>query len=73
MSEKLGINDQSLRNSIGKLVKAGVIQNTGRGEYQVNPFLFARGEWKNIVEQRQEFTLKITYSKDGRKIVTEKE
>ncbi len=73
MSEKLGFNDQSLRNSIGKLVKAGVIQNTGRGEYQVNPFLFARGEWKNIVEQRQEFTLKITYSKDGRKIVTEKE
>lgn len=72
MSDKLGINDQSLRNSISKLVKAGVIQNSGRGEYRVNPYLFARGEWKNIVEQRQDFTLKITYSEGGRKIVTEK-
>lgn len=73
MASKLNITDQSLRNSIAKLVKAGIIQNTGRGEYMVNPFLFARGEWKNIVEQRQEFTLKITYSESGRTITTEKE
>jgi hypothetical protein len=72
MAETLGIQDQSLRNCINRLVKSNIISNSGRGEYQVNPFLFARGDWKRVCEMRQDFTLKITYSETGgRRIETD--
>ena len=73
MADTLGIQDQSLRNCINRLVKSNIISNSGRGEYQVNPFLFARGDWKRVCEMREDFTLKITYSeKGGRRIETDK-
>lgn len=69
MAKKLEISDQSLRNNISKLVKTGVIRSSSYGEYMVNPHLFARGEWKNIVEQRRQFTMTITYSKEGKRVI----
>lgn len=62
MADTLGIQDQTLRNCIARLVKSGIISNSGRGEYQVNPYLFARGDWKRVCEMRQQFTLRISYS-----------
>lgn len=38
----------SLDNAIGKLCKGGIIKRLGTGAYQLNPYLFGRGEWKDI-------------------------
>jgi len=43
----------------------------GRAEYELNPYLFAKGKWKAIRERRQEFRAKITYGPKGRTIETE--
>lgn len=39
---------QSLTNAIGKLCKGNIIRRLGTGAYQLNPYLFGRGEWKDI-------------------------
>lgn len=39
---------QSLNNALNKLVKGNVIKRLGTGVYQFNPYLFGRGEWKDI-------------------------
>ncbi len=65
MAQKLGVSDQSLRNNISKLAKTGIIKHSSYGEYIANPNFFARGEWRNIVEQRKEFTMSIKYKRDG--------
>jgi hypothetical protein len=72
LCEKLNIKDQTLRNRLAELVKKNLLIKDGTNEYIANPYYFARGDWKNIVEQRAEFTMKITYSSNGRIIVTER-
>ena len=70
--EVLKIKDQTLRNGIRSLVKSGVIEHVSTNEYHANPYLFARGEWKNIVEQRRAFSVTLKYNPDGtRQIYTE--
>lgn len=64
----LGIKVQSVSNNITKLVKAGIMKNTSYGEYHINPNLFARGNWREVIEQRQSFDMIISYSEKGRKI-----
>lgn len=39
---------QSLNNSISKLCKGGILKRLGSGTYQFNPYLFGKGEWKDI-------------------------
>jgi len=39
---------QSLNNAINKLCKGNIIKRLGAGTYQLNPYLFGRGEWKDI-------------------------
>jgi hypothetical protein len=70
--EKLSIQDQTLRNRLVQLVQKGLLVREGTNEYLANPFYFARGDWKSIVEQRQAFQMRITYSESGRKIRTQK-
>jgi hypothetical protein len=70
--EKLSIQDQTLRNRLVQLVQKDLLVREGTNEYLANPFYFARGDWKSIVEQRQAFQMRITYSESGRKIKTRK-
>ncbi|EGX9017147.1 replication/maintenance protein RepL [Salmonella enterica] len=70
--ENLKIKDGTLRNRLNLLVKNGFIISEGGNEYLANPNLFARGEWKTIIEQRASFELKIKYNENGRTIITEK-
>jgi len=72
LCEKLDIKDQTLRNQLTGLVKSDLLRKAGTNEYIANPNFFARGEWKNIVEQRAAFQMRITYTEAGRKIVTER-
>lgn len=65
IAERVGIKIQTFDNYLRKLVDAEVFKRIGRGEYKVNPNLFARGDWGNISRQRDEWTLKITYTSNG--------
>lgn len=64
---------QSLTNALGKLCKGEIIRRLGTGTYQLNPWLFGRGEWKDIDNIRatwnyslkgRTFAVAVTY-KDG--------
>jgi hypothetical protein len=67
-----GCSVKSVNNAITEYVKAGILIRAGRAEYELNPMLFAKGEWRNIRERRQSFTAKITYSSAGRIIEVDK-
>lgn len=56
MVQKLHIKINMIEKYIRKCVESGILFKTEyRGSYIVNPFLFARGEWKNIKSLQTEF------------------
>ncbi|MDJ0903291.1 MAG: replication/maintenance protein RepL [Xenococcus sp. MO_188.B8] len=65
IAERVNIKIQTFDNYLRKLVDAGIFKRIGRGEYKVNPNLFARGDWGNISRQRDEWMLTITYESNG--------
>lgn len=67
-----GCSVKSVNNAITEYVKAGILIRAGRAEYELNPMLFAKGEWRNIRERRLSFTAKVTYSDAGRTIEVDK-
>lgn len=54
-------------NKLSKLAKSEILSRIDTGLYRINPFLFARGEWKDIIKQRETW-IKIIY-KDGKRII----
>lgn len=68
----LEISQKTLRNRLARLSKSGLIKSTSTNEYMVNPNYFARGQWKDVCEQRKKFELIVKYSEDkGREIQLE--
>jgi hypothetical protein len=61
----VGQQPKSVENAIGACVKAGLLKKLGRGDYELDPFLFAKGEWKQIRERRAVFRMVTQYSADG--------
>lgn len=56
---------RSLNNALSKLVKGNIIKRLGTGTYQLNPYLFGKGEWKDIEKVRMTWEYNIhgrTYS-----------
>ena len=39
---------RTLNNALSKLVKGDILKRLGTGTYQLNPWLFGKGEWKDI-------------------------
>jgi len=73
MAEKLNVKRQTIDNALGSLKKKGLILSEETNRFRANPYLFAKGEWKDIVEQRDAFELKIRYNSDGsRQLETER-
>jgi hypothetical protein len=67
-----GCSVKSINNAITEYVKRGILIRIGCGEYELDPRLFAKGEWRKIRERRLKFVMKIIYSEsDGRSITTE--
>jgi len=64
----LDIKMQSVDKTIQSLNKHGIIKRLDRGMYRVNPFLYGKGEWKDIYKLR----LTTDYGKDGIKILGER-
>jgi hypothetical protein len=67
-----GCSVKSINNAITEYVKRGILVRVGYGEYELDPHLFAKGEWRKIRERRLRFAMKVTYSETGgRSIETE--
>lgn len=64
MANKIGLMKNTFEHGIGVLVKKGILIKKGNNYYIVNPFLFARGSWKDIRSIR----MTIKYSKEGKDI-----
>jgi hypothetical protein len=58
MAEQLGIKEKSFRNYLTAIVKNGILLRTGMCEYEMNPYLFAKGHWKEIHKRREDFELR---------------
>ena len=55
IAKSLGLkNSRSIDNAITKLVKGEVLIPVGRGIYRPNPYIVARGAWKEIAHLRAE-------------------
>ena len=71
IAERLKITVGTFDNYLTKLVKAGVLKRIGRGEFEVNPHLFARGDWAEVRRRRDNFgktfRMTITYSPGGKR------
>ena len=65
ISNDLGISTKTFRNRLTRLTKSGLIKSTSMNEYVVNPNYFARGQWKDVCEQRKKFDLIVSYSDEG--------
>lgn len=65
---KTGMKEPSVRNRITELVKSGVLKKVGYCEYEMNPHLFAKGDWKDIQKRRCNFKLEISYIDGEREI-----
>lgn len=59
----------TMSNYLTQLCKTGILRHAGRGEYEMNPNLFAKGDWKDIAKRRQKFELSISYGEDGTRVV----
>jgi hypothetical protein len=66
----LGCSTRSIDNAITEFVKQGILIRLARGEYELDPHLFAKGRWLDIRQRRLEFITKIIYGANGRKIET---
>jgi hypothetical protein len=68
ISENLGLCASMVDKNIKKCVDAGILFKTKyRGSFIVNPFMIARGEWKNIKTLRADFDFisgKFSYKKE---------
>ncbi|QBY46982.1 replication/maintenance protein RepL [Arsenophonus nasoniae] len=62
---KTGLKETTVRNKISDLVASGIIKKSGYCEYEMNPNLFAKGDWHDIYKRRCGFKLEINYSKKG--------
>lgn len=61
----LGVKMPHIDNALTAFVKAGLLHRLGRGDYELNPFLFGRGDWKSIRERRESFIARLRFSADG--------
>ena len=65
----VGMAVKTIENAITNFLKTGILYREGRCEYQLNPSLFAKGEWRHIRERRESFNLQISYSTHGKRIL----
>ena len=68
IQNKLGFqNSQSLTNALTDLVKGKILFKLGSGTYRLNPYLFGKGNWKDIKKLRAT----ITWDATGKTVKTE--
>lgn len=63
----------TIDNSLSALVKAEILRRVGRGEFELDPRLFARGDWRDIMDRQKAFVASILYTRDGRRKIVKTE
>lgn len=53
----LSMKPTSVSNAITRLTKAGVIKRVDTGKYEINPYVFARGDWTSVRRLQGTFSL----------------
>jgi hypothetical protein len=67
MALGLKISTRTIDNALSMLVKKNIIFREDTGLYKGNPFLFGKGEWRDIRELR----MTVVFDKKGQNISTE--
>lgn len=59
---RLGIAPSTFANALAKLAKKMIIQRVPnvRQVFTLNPYLFGKGDWKDILEKRKAFVIQFT-------------
>lgn len=68
--KKLAISEKTFRNHMTALVKSELIIRHSPSDYEANPFYFARGKWREILDRRQDFELRIRYTASGERHIS---
>jgi Cu/Ag efflux pump CusA len=66
IAERVGLSFSSVNNAITAFVKGHLLERRETGVYRVNPYLFAKGDWKSI----QKIRLEVIYSLEGKSLRT---
>lgn len=69
IASELGYTVKTVSTYIETLAKGGIMVRVSRGVYQVNPYLIAKGFWKEVSEMRKNFSLVIDYSAKGERAI----
>jgi predicted transcriptional regulator len=65
IAEETGMALKTVNNRLSMLVSKGIIARKDPGVYQLNPYLFGKGDWKTIKKLRDtNLHLKIEYDAD---------
>lgn len=65
----LKIATKSIDNALSEFVKTGLLIRLGRGDFELNPFLFGKGDWKSIRERRESFVARLRFGPNGVEIL----
>jgi|TARA_R110001583_G_C5654389_1_gene409059 hypothetical protein len=68
-----GVSDAVLRNALTKIVAAGIFHREDTNTYLVDPAIFAKGAWSDIVKRRDRYeklTLTIKYDVHGKREIS---
>lgn len=61
----LKISPRSIDNALSEFVKTGLLVRLCRGDFELNPFLFGKGDWKSIRERRESFVARLRFGPNG--------
>lgn len=61
----LKISLKSIDNALSEFVKTGLLVRLSRGDFELNPFLFGKGDWKSIRERRESFVARLRFGPNG--------
>lgn len=70
ISQTVNCSFGTVENAITELARLQILKRVGRGEFELDPRLFAKGEWCTIRERRATFTAAIRYLPDGARCIT---
>jgi len=63
IAKDLNVKPDTVRKSVEKLVKTGLIERPERGMYYLNPIHFGRGDWASIKKLRKEIVYEYDFDR----------
>ena len=67
IAKELNVSVQRINQAISDFTKGKILERIDTGTYRVNPYLFGKGDWQDIVEIR----MKVTFNAEGKTVMSE--